>query len=283
MQRYSDVNITGTAVLLDVIGQVGQKVQHVILSSSRAVYGEGAYMDARGNKVYPRTRDLKKIKQGSFEFHSNDGLELQAIATDEEALPNPTSVYGVTKHAQEQLLECLSRAAKVPFTTFRFQNVYGPGQSLKNPYTGIIAIFAGLALAHQAIQIFEDGQQTRDFVYIDDIVKALVSVPLQTGSYGQIFNVGCGIKTSVIEVAQSIVNAVGSKSTIEINGKHRVGDIRHNYASMEKIRQLLGFEPRVSFRQGLQKTIEWIVESNESAISGYKRSVEELEKRGLFQ
>ena len=284
--RYTDVNIQGTSILCDYIINETHELEAIIVASSRSIYGEGKYLSPDHGVVYPKGRTFKDIKQ-SFEvtcpISGKNNLEL--CATDESSLLHPSSFYGITKQVQEQMVVLAAKLKNINAFALRFQNVYGPGQSLKNPYTGILSVFSRLALKNENINIFEDGLESRDFVYIDDIVDATVSC-LSTVNKGQyILNVGSGKATNVLEVAREIVNYLGSSSKIDISGAFREGDIRHNYADLSLVNSVLNFTPKWSFKDGLHRFLDWVLKQDDipSNLNDYKKSIEELKERGLYK
>lgn len=284
--HYSEVNIQGTAILCDYIVNEAHELKTVIVASSRSIYGEGKYLSPDHGFVYPNGRTFDNIKD-SYEvvcpITGKNNLTL--CATDEASLIHPSSFYGITKQVQEQMVVLASSLKKVNAFALRFQNVYGPGQSLKNPYTGILSVFSRLALQNQNINIFEDGLESRDFVYIDDIVDATVSC-LKVEEPGQhILNVGSGVPTNVLEVANEIVNYLGSDSKIEVSGAFREGDIRHNYADLELVKSVLGFSPKWIFKDGLHSFLNWVLQQGDipATLDDYRKSIEELKERGLYK
>lgn len=280
--RYEDVNVKGTAVLLDILAKESTwQLQKIVLSSSRAVYGEGKYKCADHGIVYPATRSMSAMKAGQFEpVCPTCGEPCTTLATDEETPCNPTSFYGLTKQIQEQMILMQASVFGVSASVLRYQNVYGPGQSLKNPYTGILAIFFNLAQLGRTINVFEDGQESRDFVYIEDVVDATDRcIDSNNVRYG-VFNVGTGVAVSVKTVAEEIIEAIGSRSKIEVSGEFRTGDIRHNFADLNKIKDALAFEPFWDFATGLRKFLDWAVASGGGEI-GYEESIDTMRVAGL--
>lgn len=193
IEKYTLVNILGTSLLLDILANERNEVEKIVLSSSRAVYGEGKYLCSEHGTVYPLSRSNDDMSKGDFEVKCpHCGLPVGCLPTDENSLLHPTSIYGITKHVQEQLIVTTGKALNLPTVVFRYQNVYGPGQSLSNPYTGILSIFSTSAKSGKGINIFEDGQESRDFVYIDDVTDATVlGIERDEANY-QVFNVGGG-------------------------------------------------------------------------------------------
>jgi dTDP-L-rhamnose 4-epimerase len=283
IDRYSQVNIGGTALLLDILANSKTDVKRVVVASSRAVYGEGKYMSEELGAVYPRHRSAEDMAAGDFSVkHPGCTAPLQLTATDEESKLHPSSVYGITKQVQEQLVMTVCPGIRIEPVALRYQNVYGPGQSLSNPYTGILSIFSGLILAGLPINVFEDGTESRDFVFIDDVVQATVLAVEKQAAAGEVFNVGMGSSTSVTTVVEMLMKNYAGNSNVEITGNFRIGDIRHNFADISKIGRLLDFKPSRSFEQGLSLFCDW-VRSVGTAGSKYEHSLQEMRSRGLLK
>ncbi len=285
IERYFSVNVQGTATMLDLLqnDDCGKSVARVVVASSRAVYGEGAYRCAAHGMVFPEQRSRTTMSQGQFEpVCMHCGSTLSLLATPELAPFRPMSMYGLTKQVQEQAVLLFAQTRGINGFALRYQNVYGPGQSLKNPYTGILAVFSNLARQNQAIDIYEDGLESRDFVYIDDVVEATVRGVNYQGQFVGALNVGSGVATSVLTVAQEIKAFFESESTIGVTGAFRMGDIRHNIADVTQLERVLGFVPGVHFQQGLGKFLGWAAEQAPEDKAAYWRSVNELAGRGLM-
>ncbi len=285
VSHYTNVNIQATANLCDYIINEDHQIKDVIVASSRSIYGEGKYNSLEYGTVYPNSRTFQNVKE-SFEVccPKSGKYNLEVEATDESSKIHPSSFYGITKQVQEQMIILATQLKNINGYALRYQNVYGPGQSLKNPYTGILSIFTRLALQNEEINIFEDGLESRDFVHIQDVVAATISC-LKLEKKGQhILNVGSGVPVNVLEVAQEIVSYLNSNSQIKISGAFREGDIRHNYADLNLIREVIGFEPKWSFKEGLHSFIDWALIQNDipKDITDYKKSLVELEEKGLL-
>jgi dTDP-L-rhamnose 4-epimerase len=282
IERYADVNVNGTAVLFDVLINKKTAVRKVVVASSRAIYGEGKYACGDHGVVFPGRRRAEDLKKGQFEPKCPVcGMPCSMLATDESAKISPTSFYGITKQVQEQMALMFGESLGISAFALRYQNVYGPGQSLNNPYTGILAIFSNQARANKPIYIFEDGRESRDFVYIDDVIEATWRCA-QAQSVGvAALNVGSGERTTVLEVARHIVDYFGSASSIEVNGAFRDGDIRHNVADLSNVREFLGYEAQTSFSEGIRKFLAW-TQSQEVSIGKYEQSLLEMQKKGLM-
>lgn len=281
--RYERVNIGGTANLLQAISDdPGKTLRRLVVASSRSIYGEGCYFSPAHGVVFPRSRTVKNMRAGLFEpVDPIDGKPCMVLPTKEDAPLHPTSFYGLTKQVQEQM--CLLWGETLGFSTFalRYQNVFGPGQSLKNPYTGILAIFSNQARLHKAINIFEDGKESRDFVYIQDVSDATVSAVLDPGAENTTLNVGSGVSTSVTEVVDEIISFFQSRSPVSITGAFRQGDIRHCFADLDKVKRLLNFVPKWSFKRGVASFLEW-ASTQDITQGGYESSLREMKDRGLY-
>lgn len=285
VSHYTNVNIQATANLCDYIINESHNIKSVIVASSRSIYGEGKYASPEYGIVYPTSRTYQNVKE-SFEVCCpvSGKYNLAVQPTDESSKIHPSSFYGITKQVQEQMIILTTQLKNINGYALRYQNVYGPGQSLKNPYTGILSIFTRLALENEEINIFEDGLESRDFVHIEDVVDATISC-LKSEEKGQhIFNVGSGVPVNVIEVANEIVSYLKSKSKIKISGAFREGDIRHNFADLKLIKEIIGFEPKWNFKNGLHSFINWALEQNDipKDTTDYKKSLGELKEKGLL-
>ena len=282
VEKYVDVNINGTALMLNLLVNGSYNVKKVVVASSRSIYGEGKYISKELGAVYPMQRESIHMDQGDFEVKYPNSSALTLVSTDEESKIHPSSVYGITKQNQEQMVLTVCPTVGIAGVAFRYQNVYGPGQSLKNPYTGILSIFSTQIKNGNNINIFEDGLESRDFVYIDDVVDATILGLEKEEANNQVFNVGTGVATNVLTVANELVKYYGVDIPIKISGNYRLGDIRHNYADLTKINRLLGFNPKVSFEAGLKKFAEW-VNTQEVQEDKYQKSIDEMKTKGLYK
>ena len=257
--HYTDVNCGGTASLLEAIGKCSRRPRHVILPSSRSVYGEGAYVraDAPSQILHPAPRTREAMAAGDWEPHDASGADLAAVATPESLPFAPGSIYAATKAAQELLIHSAAPALGFRSMVFRLQNVYGEGQSLLNPYTGIISIFFNRARQGLDIPVYEDGLESRDFVHVADIVDAMhasLSAELPSGT---VMNLGAGEAVAVQSLAARLLQAAGLDVPVRVTGQFRVGDIRHCWADLGLAKRLLGFEPRVTLDEGLRRFCAW--------------------------
>ncbi len=284
IERYSRVNVGGTALLLDVLANdPDRSVRKVVVASSRAVYGEGRYLSEELGAVYPVSRREQDLLAGRFDpTVPGDVSGLRVVPTPEDAVLRPQSVYGITKQTQEQLVMAVCPTLGIAPVALRYQNVYGPGQSLTNPYTGILSIFSTLIRQGKRINIFEDGLESRDFVFVDDVVHATAQAVLDPRADGMVFNVGSGVPTTVVEVVEQLMLAYGRRVPTEVTGDFRLGDIRHNIADISLIGDTLGFTPTVGFAEGVRAFAAW-VETQEVVDGGYQDSLQEMRAKGLLK
>lgn len=280
--KYVEVNVQGTALMLDILANTEHSVEKVVIASSRSIYGEGKYNHPEFGIVYPNHREEEDMLAGDFEVKYKDRQLLELLATDENSKIHPSSVYGITKQNQEQMVMTVCPTIGIAPVALRYQNVYGPGQSLTNPYTGILSIFSTQIRNGNGIKIFEDGKETRDFVYIDDVVAATILGIEKKEANGEVFNVGTGIATDVLSVANALITSYDIKVPVAVTGNFRVGDIRHNYADLSKISAKLGFTPKVHFEEGIKNFATWVLqqEIQEDHLSA---SLEEMKKKGLYK
>ncbi|MBM3240345.1 SDR family NAD(P)-dependent oxidoreductase [Candidatus Poribacteria bacterium] len=302
IHKYTDVNALGTANLLDILANEKHRVQKLIVAASMSEYGEGAYRCETCGIVYPKQRKVEPLQQRQWEMFcpncSNQTFSfpkrkslikkkrkgiystfVQPVATNENKPLQPTSIYAISKQIQEQMCLCAGEAYNIPVVALRYFNVYGTRQSLNNPYTGVMAIFSSRILNNNPPLIFEDGLQTRDFVHINDIVQANLLAMNSDKANGQIFNVGTGKAVTILEIAELLLSAMQSNLKPEIVNKFRVGDIRHCVADISKIRETLGFEPKVSLNDGVKELVEWVKE--QAAVDEFEKASRELQERRL--
>lgn len=260
--RYNEVNSQGTALMFEILGKYSDhRVKRVILSSSRSVYGEGAYLSpAQGNaRVCPGARTARALGNGEWEPVCPDlGTTLELVSTLETDKVSPSSIYAATKYAQEDLVRIGCQSMGIGYCIFRLQNVYGERQSLNNPYTGILSIFSTKIRRGSELPLFEDGNESRDFVHVDDVTDALLGGLTIETSPDAIINVGSGVATSVREVAEELSRAFGKEPNVVVTGQFRIGDIRHNYADISRLKNLLGITPKISLQEGLRRFAAWV-------------------------
>ena len=283
IEKYTDVNIKGTSIFLDILANEKHSVKKMIVASSRAIYGEGKYECSSCGIVYPNERKDEDMSKGDFTIKCPTcNANAKLLATDENSKIHPSSIYGITKQVQEQMFMVMGKTLNIPALAFRYQNVYGAGQSLSNPYTGILSIFSTRIKNGNDINIFEDGKESRDFVYIDDVVDAtILGIEKDEANY-EVFNVGLGLAIDVNKVASTLVKEYKSNSKISISGNYRLGDIKDNYADLTKIQTKLGFKPKVSFEEGIKRFTAW-VNAQEVVEDKYEKSIEEMKEKGLYK
>ena len=283
VERYTNVNIQATAMMLNILAaNKDHRVKRMVVASSRSIYGEGKYLGAQAQAVYPGQRKMADMEANRFELYDDAGVPLTLVPTDETARIHPSSVYGITKQVQEQLVMTVCPTIGIEPVALRYQNVYGPGQSLSNPYTGILSIFSNLILQGREINVFEDGLESRDFVYIDDVVAATVLAVEHEQASGDVFNVGSGEATTVLTVVEHLRKHLGEGAGFRVSGEFRLGDIRHNVADLSYVRSKLGFAPTVPFAVGIERFAGWVLRLG-PAKSDYEESLAEMRERGLMK
>ena len=233
--------------------------------------------------MFPEKRQETDLIAVRFEpTYPGDVSGLELVGTTEDSRIHPTSVYGITKQTQESLVMTVGPTLGLASVSLRYQNVFGPGQSLTNPYTGILSIFSTLIRQGKSINVFEDGLESRDFVSIDDVARVTAQAALDSRADDQILNVGSGVGTTVNDVVGELMRAYGQTVPVEITGNFRAGDIRHNIADLTRVREVLGFEPRMTFRDGVEAFAQW-VEEQDVVDGGYEASLQEMRKRSLLK
>ena len=264
--RYCNANVIGTAHLIEAI-RTTNATQRVVLTSSRAVYGEGPYLDASGHQYVGRPRDAAVMASGDFAVPLDKEAiaPTQATSSHANVPPAPASIYASTKLMQEYLLCQAGQGSDWTATVLRFQNVFGPGQSLKNPYTGVLSVFARQLLEGKRLAIFEDGKIARDFVFVDDVVDALIRAGERALPHGTILDIGSGIAVTIEHIARMLMRCLGrSEDSYAITGEFRIGDIRHAQADIRLARELLGWTPSTSLENGIGQLADWVQTQTET-------------------
>jgi dTDP-L-rhamnose 4-epimerase len=277
--EYTAANGLGTAVLLEAL--IERPVARLVVASSMSVYGEGLYRATDGSPRGGVRRSRKQLQARDWELRDDDGSWLSPVPTPEGKQPDLASVYALSKYDQERLCLLIGEAYGIPTVALRLFNVYGPRQTLSNPYTGVIAIFAARYLNGRPPLLFEDGEQRRDFVSVHDVARAFRLALERPEVAGTVLNVGCGTSYSVRELAQRIGEVVGGGSMApQITGEHRVGDIRHCFADIGQARRILGYAPEVPLAEGLAELAAWL--PSQRALDHVAEARQELSARGLM-
>lgn len=277
--HYTSVNNMGTACLLQAL--VAKPVRRLVVASSMSIYGEGAYRDADGNVRYVEQRPLAQLRGGQWEIADEEGRPLTPVPTPENKRPDSSSVYALSKFDQERLCLMVGQAYGMEAVALRLFNVFGPRQALSNPYTGVMAIFASRYLNQAPPLIYEDGRQRRDFVNVHDVAQAFRLALESADAPGEVFNVGSGRSVTISEIAQEMGRILGRSGIVpEVTGKYRVGDIRHCFGDISHARQRLGYQPRVSFEDGLTELAAWL--DGQVADNRVDAACSELRKKGLL-
>lgn len=277
VERYVSVNDCGTATLFQAL--IDAPVKRVVVASSMSIYGEGLYQAGDGGTVEDAVRQPRRAGE-AWDPADAEGRPMRPLPTPESKRPALASVYALTKYMQERLTLTLAPAYGMEGVALRLWNVYGPGQALSNPYTGVLAIFAARLLNGQPPMIFEDGEQRRDFVHVEDVAQAFVLALEHPAAPGQVYNVGSGQDRTVSEVARLLARAMGREGIApQITGQARTGDIRHCIADIGKISRELGYAPRRDFEEGLAELAAWVAE--QQAVDRVADARRELEARGL--
>lgn len=276
--RYVGCNDLGTAILLETM--IGLPVRRLVIASSMSVYGEGLYATTSGGRFETVRRKAAEIKAGQWDPLGPNGEVLVPMPTDEQKRVDLASIYALTKFAQERQVLIFGQAYGVEAVALRLFNVFGAGQALSNPYTGVLANFASRLANGQAPLIFEDGHQRRDFVHVQDVAHAFRLALEQEGACGHVINIGSGQAYEIYEVAALLAQAMGAPEILpDITGKTRSGDIRHCFADIARARELLGFEPRHRLESSIGDFAQWV--RGTTAIDRSAQMKRMLEERGL--
>lgn len=261
IEKYNEVNSQATALMLDIITNEKLPIKRVLLASSRSVYGEGAYISEGQdviNRIYPRPRTPEELASHQWTAKDSNGIDLVPVPTHEDDKVQPASIYASTKYAQEDLIAICCESLGIGYGILRLQNVYGEGQSLNNPYTGILSIFSTRVRMDKHLPIFEDGLETRDFVHVSDVAGAFLAALTKEEAPNTIINVGTGEFTTVIDIASQLTRAFGKEPNIQVTAQYRVGDIRHNCADITRLKDILNYIPKVSLEEGMKRFVDWV-------------------------
>lgn len=281
IREYTDVNVNGTANLIDIIVDGKIPIRKIIMTASMTSYGEGLYNCGKCGKFKPPLREKTQMIKNDWELHCpNCGLTVNPIATQEDTKLANNSMYSLTKNVQEQMLMLMGKMYGIPAVSLRCFNVYGPRQSLSNPYTGVAAIFISRLKNNQPPVVYEDGRQTRDFVSVHDVVDALIRAMISDKADYESVNIGSGKPTSILELAEILAGLLRKKIKPFVRNEYRVNDIRHCFADIAKARTLLGWSPHVVLKEGLAELIRW--SEGQHARDSYEQAEKELRERKLL-
>lgn len=283
IKRYTDVNIGGVANLMEVLAHTDHSVKKIVLTGSVAAYGEGDYQCGNCGIVRPSLRSEEQIRLGQWEpLCPHCGNETESLPIKESAPFACQSVYGISKRVQEEMLLVLGKAYGIPTTVLRLFNIYGPRQSLTNPHTAVFAVFSARIREGKPPLVIEDGQQTRDFVYVSDVVRAAVIAGRPGTADFEVLNIGSGSGTSILAVAQGMIAAYGLEEQLEpeVNFVFRKGDVRHCAADISKVRTWLGWEPQVSLKEGLRAVAAWTA-CQPDFTDSFEKTLGEMADQGL--
>ncbi len=281
IKHYMDVNTLGTAQLLDLLVNNEHDVKKLVVAASMSSYGEGLYeCNAGCGLVEPGLRGEEQLKKGFWDVLCPAcGKELRPLPTPESKRQQSNSLYALSKEDQERMVLMVGKTYGLPAVALRYFNVFGPRQSLSNPYTGVAASFMSRVKNGHAPVVYEDGLQTRDFVSVHDIVSANLAAMKSKNADYEVFNVGNGRPLPIVEIAETVIELCGAKLKPEVTRKYRKGDVRHCYADTRKIEEKLDWRPRVSFEQGMQELIGW--SQGVKAVDRFEQAAKELKDKGL--
>lgn len=277
LTKYLDVNVTGTGRILEVIREMRLKVKKIVIASSQAIYGEGSYICQLHGLQYPPYRSIEQLKNQEWEVKCQEcGKNLQPLQTNEDKPKQGKTIYSLSKYFEEKLALSLGRQMNIPVVALRYAVTYGPRQSLYNPYTGVVSIFSTRILNNMGPIIYEDGMQTRDFIYVGDVARANMFVMENDETAFKSFNIGTGRATTVLELVKALCKAYGLEIEPVLRSEFRPGDVRHFIHDSSKL-TALGFKPRVSLEDGITRTTEWI--HGQSNVKESLSSAEQILKK----
>ncbi|WP_343614803.1 NAD-dependent epimerase/dehydratase family protein [Novosphingobium sp.] len=277
---YTRNNVMAAAVMLEMLSKGHHTVERMAVASSMSIYGEGEYADAEGNRVMPQTRAREQLQQRQWDVMGPDGERLIPVPTRETKLLQPTSIYAVNKRDHEEMFLAVGRALDIPTVALRLFNAYGSRQALSNPYTGVAAIFISRLLNDSAPLVFEDGEQMRDFVHVRDVANAFATVLDSDKRLWDVFNVGSDRPIAIHDMAHVLARLLQKNIAPQILHQYRVGDIRHCFGDLSKLRDTFGVTPQVDFETGMGELIDW-VRSTEKPVDKSESSLSELREKGL--
>jgi len=284
IKKYVDNNILGLANLFDILVNSKHNVKKVVLASSNTVYGEGRSLCNTCGVIFPKLRLIDQLKNNDWELNCPKcGSKVKPILTDENTPCNPSSIYALSKQAQEKIGLMIGNTYGIDITILRLFLVYGTRQSPSNPYTGVCSIFSTRTLYGTPPIIFEDGQQSRDFVNVNDVCQALTLAMEKNTANGEIFNVGTGIPITIKEVADVITEKINPELKPIYNQQYRIGDIRHCVADISKIKNKLGYLPKITFKEGIDDLINWVKAQKDIIQKPSQKAMQKLKEKGILK
>lgn len=282
IEHYCSVSVMGTAILLEEILKVKDRIKKLVVASSMSIYGEGSYHNSAGELSFPNGRSTEDMQNGRWELYDSNNVEYKPIPVDEEKPLKPDSIYAVNKRDQEEMCLAFGKAYGIPTVAFRMFNVYGARQALSNPYTGVAAIFSSRILQGKAPMVFEDGNQRRDFVHVEDVARAYLYAIEKESANGYALNLGSGNSVSVNEIAETLLALLKRDDlSVEITNKFRDGDIRNCFADVSLIKEKLGWSPNYEFTSGVKTMLPWLAAQEGVELSA--DSMKELMDQGLLK
>ncbi|MFX1396093.1 MAG: NAD-dependent epimerase/dehydratase family protein [Promethearchaeota archaeon] len=284
IDRYTEVNTLGTARLLDILVNEENNVKKIVVASSMSTYGEGAYSCKDCGVFYPGLRSQKQLEQGIWEIICEKcGNIAKPIPTDEHKPQDCTSIYALTKKEQEKMVLLIGDTYGINATALRLFNVYGSRQSLLNPYTGVCAIFSSSLLNNNPPTVYEDGNQTRDFVHVKDICQGFILSMKNNISKGKVYNVGSGKPITINDIAKVLCKQINPKIKPNITNKFRFGDVRHCFSDISKISSELGYSPNYNFEKAIKELVDWLRFQRGKALDKSSIANKELKDKGLIK
>ncbi|MBL7036677.1 SDR family NAD(P)-dependent oxidoreductase [Candidatus Microgenomates bacterium] len=281
IKKYVHSNVVGSANLADILANTKHSIKKVIFPASMTGFGEGNYNCKTHGIVRPPVRGEAQLKKNDFDMYCTKCKNVVLpVATEEEAQEYPSNIYAITKKSQQELLLLTGELYNIPTVAIRFFNIYGPRQSLSNPYTGVTAIFISRLKNNQVANVYEDGTQARDFLSVHDAARALILAMEKKSTDYQIINIASGKPTSIEKIARKVAELLGKPELIKVSGEFRKNDVKHCYAKTDKAKRILGFSPKITLQQGFKELIEW--SKNEEAEDGFEKAQKELKKKGII-
>lgn len=284
IEKYYDVNIQGTAKLCDILVNEEHDIKRLIVASSMSTYGEGGYSCDNCGVIYPRIRKKTQLERKEWEIICEKcGGIAKPIPTTEDKPQDCTSIYALTKKEQEKMSLLIGETYGIDTIALRLFNVYGSRQALSNPYTGVCAIFSSRLLCGNSPLVYEDGNQTRDFVHVNDICQALILSMDKVNVRNDVFNVGTGTPIKIVDIAKILAEEINPKIHPTITHNFRFGDIRHCFSDISKIKTKLDYKPKYSFKEGIKELIEWVKQQQGKVKDKTLKANEELKEKGLIK